>query len=150
MEKWEGERFKSLPVDRQEAVREQVARGAVEAKDRHERGMARRAALKDGREYLASTKLPVVEMCLNGYSVLGVVDWNKDGSGKVAYSICSPKDSYSSKIGRGLVGIRLKEGGSKFRSPAGEYQKVGGAKVEILRAILNSCKVPPKMFKHMG
>jgi len=150
MEKWVGEKFKSLPAERQEAIRKQVAVGAEASKVRFEEGVAFRASLRAGRDHLVEAGLPVIEMNLNGYRVMGVVQWETNGRGKVAYAICSPKDTYSKKVGRGLVGLRLKEGGTKFGMPAGEYQTIRGAKVEILRAILNSCSVPPKMFSKLG
>lgn len=150
METVVGEKFNELPIERQDEIRKQIEQGAIAAKEKSDRLAARRNALRAGREYLASKKLPIIEMAFSGYMIMGAVEWNSDGSGRVAYAVCSPKDSYSVKIGRGLVGLRLKQEPCVFSNPCGEYRTIRGAKAEIMRALLNSCKVPARLFKNFG
>ena len=151
MEKvWAGEKFKALPAERQKEIAERVERGMNEAQARFVGRVKRRAALKAGRKFLVDNEIDVLQMNMNGYRVMAAVQDTGGPAVRIAYAICSPKDSFSEKVGRGMVGMRL--GATKDyyiqKAPDLEEISIEEAKIKVLTVLQKRSDTPHKMFKN--
>ena len=120
---------------------------------------------KDGIAFIHDNKLPIMIRELNDNSVL-TLTVNKTRSKSVdldksihmyrfAYSLCSPKDQFSLKIAKGLIGKRLMDENEKFSfqmalatdviSPQALLQ-IGFDWISIM-ALIKDNKIPDRMCR---
>ena len=70
---------------------------------------AKQTDIKEGRIYMHQNKLPVCTERFDDDSILAItVEKNEFGGFFFAYALCSPKDQFSLKTAKGLLGLRLK------------------------------------------
>ena len=99
-----------------EEIQERIAKSKERLTKRRARQEQENKNIKEGVAYIHENKLPVmVRELKDGSKVIITVEWNKKAySWKSAFALCSKRDSYSTRIGKGLVGYRLKNSHSKF------------------------------------
>ena len=151
MGNWEGEKYKALPPERKEEIIRLVELGREKVAVRFEEKKRVRDALKAGRQFLATNEIPVISMSVGGYKILAAmqpVDGvnSSDGYVRLEYVICSPRDQFSGKVGRGKLGSKLSRG--RGRVIKGIEGSDVSTRLQILSVIEREGGSPRKMFKN--
>ena len=147
---WRTEKFKELPTEQQEEIAERVERGMKAAEERRLKLKERRQYLKEGRQHVVdSGNVAFLGMDLGDYPIMiGLQLDSRTSHARVAYAICSPNDHFSARVGRGIIGQRLKKryielevGSTPLAISDAEV------KVAVLQDIVKNPKTPQRLIK---
>ena len=104
--------YKELPPEKKEAyIQERIQRSLEKHQRRTNKSKAFQKCVKEGLAYARLNRIPFYSGGFGAYNVSAsvILKTGEDNIPyyQVAYAFCSPKDSYSDRVGRGLSAHRL-------------------------------------------
>jgi hypothetical protein len=150
---WKTEKYERLEESRRAEIAAAVEKGIAESRARHQALATKQEYLKTGRKFVSDNNVIISSMQIHDYTVtIGLMFGKSKDRVNIAYSICSPRDTFSARTGRGLIGNRLLNKDRCYCELTLSYDygmalSSAEVRINVLKAMLADEHTPPRLIK---